>query len=627
MICTSDFTSLSNKAEAMIPKFAWVLAPLALYGVVCAILAWRGRMPSRMALNVHTSLLLLAYLFGTAGLGIFWVANQQLPVFDWHYLFGYATLLLVSLHLVFNLPVVVRWFAKGRSGPAAVGKGNSLQVAKVAALGFALAAAFYVGTRQAGGAMPIDPARGQQHGQEHPIVRYHAFSSESRASVFRRAPGVAWGDAPPPFKPYPDAPKFLLEKGGPGAYDLGRLLAAPVAPAQRFTVADLGRMLHLSSGITLRRGGHALRAAPSSGALFPSELYVAARRVDDLPPGLYHYDPRQHRLDFLGPLPAATGAPHADDADALVLLSAVFRRTGYKYHNRAYRYALADAGHLLENVRLAAHGAGMAPQLLRRFDDAAAAKALAIDGVEEGVLAMMALRRAPRPADANMDHDGAPAFAPVEPAPATAIGVTGVVHQATSLRMVPPPAGTEIALPPPAPAARELFTTIVTRRSERRYASAPVPLDQLSGMLADLRQRPQLYGGVEISVVINRVTGLAPGVYRYLPDHALRLVRGGDFAAAAQSAALSQDAIGDAAAVLILSSDRERILAGGARNYRHALLETGMIGERWLLGAVARGLAACPVGAFYDDEAAALIGVDGARHWVFHFAALGVRAQ
>jgi hypothetical protein len=35
-------------------------------------------------------------------------------------------------------------------------------------------------------------------------------------------------------------------------------------------------------------------------------------------------------------------------------------------------------------------------------------------------------------------------------------------------------------------------------------------------------------------------------------------------------------------------------------------------------------LAACPVGGFYDDEAAALIDVDGQREWVLHFAALGV---
>jgi len=65
---------------------------------------------------------------------------------------------------------------------------------------------------------------------------------------------------------------------------------------------------------------------------------------------------------------------------------------------------------------------------------------------------------------------------------------------------------------------------------------------------------------------------------------------------------LSQEAIGNAA--VVLSAGREAMLAEGAR-----------------------GLSACPVGAFYDDEAAALIGVDRQRQWVLHFAALGVPAE
>ena len=607
----------------VLPKLAWVLGPLILYGLACALLTWRGRTPSRLALNVHISLLLLAYLLGTAGLGIFWVANQQLPVFDWHYLFGYATVLLVSLHLFFNLPVVLRWLGRGKvmASAASPASGGPSLVAKAACVLLALAAAYYVGTRQGGSDIRFQVAPGQ----EHPVATYHAVSSESRASVFRRAPGVAWGDAPAAFKLYPGAQQVMLEKGRPGAATFAQVLSSAVQAGQ-FDLAGLGRMLHLSSGITLRRGGNALRAAPSSGALFPSELYIVARRIDGLAPGLYHYDPQHHRLQLLVPVLAASGAAYADDADALVLLSAVFRRTGYKYRNRAYRYALADAGHLLENLRLAAHGAGLAARLLPQFDDKLAARALGIDGVEEGVLAVMALHRdgAGTATVVRNNH-----LIPVQPQGGTPIGVTGVVHLLTSLSAAPPlpGAGMTLALPPPVPAGRELYTTIVARRSERRFSSAPLPLAQLSGMLADLRQQPQLYGGIEISIVINRVAGVAPGVYRYTSGHALQLVRAGNHAGAARSAALSQDAIGEAAAVLVLSSDRERVLAGGARDYRHALIETGLIGERWLLGAVARGLAACPVGAFYDDEAAALIGVDGRRYWVFHFAALGVRAR
>ena len=84
------------------PKLLWVALPLL---AAAAWLCWRvlrRRLPSRLGLNVATSVLLLGYVATTAGLGIFWVANQQLPVFDWHYLFGYATLLLVALHLAFN---------------------------------------------------------------------------------------------------------------------------------------------------------------------------------------------------------------------------------------------------------------------------------------------------------------------------------------------------------------------------------------------------------------------------------------------------------------------------------------------------------------------------------------------
>jgi SagB-type dehydrogenase family enzyme len=167
----------------------------------------------------------------------------------------------------------------------------------------------------------------------------------------------------------------------------------------------------------------------------------------------------------------------------------------------------------------------------------------------------------------------------------------------------------------------DVHTAISHRRSVRRYSQQPVPLTALSSILAGMAQPPQLSDAIRIDLVVNRVEGLAPGIYRYLPQHALLPVAKGDFAARAQQAALSQDVIGDAAVVLVLSADTHRTLAHGARGYRHAFLEAGLVGERWLLGAVAHGLAACPVGAFYDDEAAALVAAKG--RWVLHFAALG----
>jgi len=95
----------------------------------------------------------------------------------------------------------------------------------------------------------------------------------------------------------------------------------------------------------------------------------------------------------------------------------------------------------------------------------------------------------------------------------------------------------------------------------------------------------------------------------------------------ARAAALDQDVVGAAAAVLLLSIDRQALAAdpdGFARAWRHAFLEVGLAGERAYLEAGARGLAVCAVGAFHDDEAARLVAADPAREWVAHFVALGL---
>jgi SagB-type dehydrogenase family enzyme len=310
--------------------------------------------------------------------------------------------------------------------------------------------------------------------------------------------------------------------------------------------------------------------------------------------------------------------PPARDADAAIVLTSVFHRTGYKYRERAWRYAVADAGHLLENLRVAAHAAGLRAVLSPRFDEGRLAAALGIDGVREAPLGVKEL---------HSTAGRAPAvFAPAPAMPA-ALGATSRIQQATSLQMPAEDGSGAIALPAAVPSAMPAGRAIVERRSKRRFTARAVPLPALAAMLADMRQPAQLSAAVRVHLVVNRVQGLAPGVYRHGPGHALVRVRSGAFAAAARSAALAQDVIGDAAVVLVLSADRRTMLAEGARGYRHAFIETGLVGERWLLGATARGLGACPVGAFYDDEAAALIGADGSREWVLHFAALGIAAE
>lgn len=642
----------------MVPKILWVVLPLALYAAYAAATAFRRRIPIRQVFNAQTSLLLMLYLLATAGLGVFWVARQQLPVFDLHYLFGYATLALIAVHLTLNLPLAWRHVTRAtrptpRAGPRAAAARRS--VATWLTIAAALAGAFVLGTRHGGANLALTwstpgAAGGQALGPVRAIVQYHEYSSQSRGEVFARAPSIDWGPELPEYKPYPEAERVSLPALRPlagGGRSLSEAVAGPAVAAeapsagpQTLSRTALSTLLYHAAGTIRLADGTIERPAPSSGALFPTEIYVAARQVDGLTAGLYHFDPEHHRLDRLTarlPTAAELGVPHEaaalQRAPAALVLTARFQRTGYKYEDRAYRYATLDVGHLMANLQVAAAETGSVPRFVDRFDEEVSAATLGVDGVQEGVMALAVIEPGSWASATTLPMG----FRYPEPPakPDKAIGVTGMVHLATSLRAPPAPASAAgddggspappRLLPAPRPAPTPALQAIIERRSKRRFTDGPITLVDLGSVLADAIRPPVLSPAVLTYVVVNRVTELPPGIYRYLPArHGLQPVALGDVAKDAYSAGLSQDVVGDAAVVVILAAGRQAVLSGeGARGYRHVLLEAGVIGERIMLSVTARGLAGCPVGAFYDDEAARLIGAQGQQQWVLHFAAIG----
>ena len=647
------------------PKLLWVALPLLIAATLLALQALLlRRAPSRHALNIWSSLLLVGYVATTAGLGIFWMANQQLPPFDWHYLFGYTTVLLVALHLAFNFRIAWNHLTRAPNAVRAASADSGQNAGPgrrrwLGTLGVLLATgtAFVLGLRHgrselrvewpapgAGGGAALAPERSGAALEF--VERYHAFSTHTRAGVLLRAPSVEWGDPPPPFKHYPAAPRVALPPATAGAPPFG--------------LETLATVLWHTAGVTDARGPVKLRASPSSGALFSTELYVVARAVAGLPPGLWHYDAEAHALERLAgasPADAELGAPSAPalhGAAALIVATAVFRRTGHKYRDRSYRYVLADLGHALENLRLTADARGAHADFVNRFDESRVAATLGIDEAEEGVLALVALRPRAAPAPATLGSvPPAPAAEGLTPpetrwhlpsAPAgqaLALGVTSAVHLATSLRRAAPPGSTSsaaaaapagsLALPLAAASVANVLAIIATRRSVRRFAPTPLSQSALAGVLAGMtaaRSPPLLSVAVQVYVVVNAVAGLAPGAYLYEsgPHRLVPRRANTDLRATAQAAAFDQDVIGDAAVVFVLAIERATFAAdasGPARGYRHAFIEAGLVGERIYIEAGARGLGVCAVGAFYDAEAAALVAIDPQLEWVVHFAALG----
>lgn len=164
------------------------------------------------------------------------------------------------------------------------------------------------------------------------------------------------------------------------------------------SMADLATLLGASYGVTgaLGDGSQAIRTAPSGGALYPLELYVAAERVDTLDAALYHYDPLRHQLeqlrliDFAGQLQGVTPYPEVVCASAaVVVITTMFWRSRFKYGARAYRFALIEAGHVAQNFLLTATALGLASVPLGGFYDREVDALVDADGLNEASLYLL----------------------------------------------------------------------------------------------------------------------------------------------------------------------------------------------------------------------------------------------
>ncbi len=130
------------------------------------------------------------------------------------------------------------------------------------------------------------------------------------------------------------------------------------------------------------------------------ETYLAVHNVAGVEPGIYHYAVEAHALEQLraGDYRVETAAAALDQRIALAcnmvfVWTAVFPRSKWKYKQRAYRYVYLDAGHMAQNVALAAVGLGLGScQIAALYDDEANAL-LGVDGEDESVIYMTTVGR------------------------------------------------------------------------------------------------------------------------------------------------------------------------------------------------------------------------------------------
>lgn len=161
----------------------------------------------------------------------------------------------------------------------------------------------------------------------------------------------------------------------------------------------------------------------------------------------------------------------------------------------------------------------------------------------------------------------------------------------------------------------DLNQALQTRRSVREYKNEALSLAH-AGQLLWAAQGTTSVGGyrtapsagalypLEVYLVVGRVEGLAPGVYRYDPrQHVLKKVAEGDKRAALGTASLGQAWMGQAAAMIAMTAVPERTTKRyGERGGRYVYMEAGHAAQNVLLEGVALGLGAVVVGAFSDGD-------------------------
>lgn len=208
------------------------------------------------------------------------------------------------------------------------------------------------------------------------------------------------------YKSYPNAPRVVLpavkpERLGPLGQALqSRRSERSFDPEVSISLEELALLLWAMQGVTGQAGPYLLRTAPSAGALYPIETYVAVERVDHVSPGIYHFDVRDFALAQISEGPpgqdvaaAALGQKFCGQTAINIIWTAVFRRNMAKYGHRGMRYILMDVGHIGQNLVLAAASLDLGSCPVAAFFDDELNGLLGVDGQEESALYLASVGR------------------------------------------------------------------------------------------------------------------------------------------------------------------------------------------------------------------------------------------
>ena len=234
------------------------------------------------------------------------------------------------------------------------------------------------------------------------LTRHAHFTSDQQKGV-----------PPPPIAFANDAGEPEIDLPRPEAVDLRshsfREVAERRASLRRYsaeplTMEELSFLLWCTQGVKQVVADQAtFRTVPSAGARHAFETVLLVNRVAGLEPGLHRYLALDHKLIRTDSRPGLAakvtaccyGQSFVHSSAATFIWVAVPYRMTWRYGERGYRYMHLDAGHVCQNLYLAAEDIGAGACGLAAFDDRSINDLLGLDGESQFVIYVAAVGKKP----------------------------------------------------------------------------------------------------------------------------------------------------------------------------------------------------------------------------------------
>ena len=409
------------------------------------------------------------------------------------------------------------------------------------------------------------------------IFEYHKKTKHSYYSIRRNPNYIEWSKQSSPFKVYKNYIRSveLDEKN------------------------DIHRFIYYTAGINAKKiypnMEYFLRFIPSAGALYPTEVYIQIRGVEGFLDGIYHFDIKHFCLKLLYQLSKGEGVEFAFEdrreiRGFIFLLSTIYYRSAWKYKDRAFRYSLLDAGHLLGAIEASAYLFDKASNIRYNFDKDFLNRSFGL-GDREFFLSSAIVGK---PLKQRVDRF------------------------CMSLEDINPPYDRNIFIEDAYKNSLDLFgckssnrydeshldkdrfeESIKKRRSIRGFAKRAITKATYESIMRYINRSILSDCDEEVSIysVVNRVRDLKCGLYLNG-----KLLKEGDFSKKAAYLSLEQDLGGDSGVTIFLSSQ--------GKNYQALYQKSGIIAHRLYLISEYLGLGCSGIGAYYDDEVCEFLDLD-----------------